>query len=339
MAMIDIHDAARRGDKTALLELLQDPEFDKINNKDKHGYTPLWIACRQGHAPFVAACFGLDEIINMLLAQPGIELNTKDVNGHTPLTVAVKKGFESTVNLLLNMDEIDLGPDGRNKTPLTTVFEAGHLTIALNLPQKRTTRYYHGQQRMKQLQEKGRSEMIDDLAGDAKNLAELRRCLRTQVHDAKTFIMDYGRSRGVDVDQQAIGSIEGFAKVDDLLRELDQTIRDLLGFAWVSIHEAHKSASLGTSMKRLSWITFIFLPAMFASSLFGMNVNILEDNPDWRWYLLFVSTILFLTIAVWLLFKYLKIETEVQKHLNRWRMEFKKRKGNQKKRGTAKYTV
>ncbi|KAG8349560.1 hypothetical protein FVEN_g12258 [Fusarium venenatum] len=231
----------------------------------------------------------------MLLAQPGIELNTKDVNGHTPLTVAVKKGFESTVNLLLNMDEIDLGPDGRNKTPLTTVFEAGHLTIALNL------------QRMKQLQEKGRSEMIDDLAGDAKNLAELRRCLRTQVHDAKTFIMDYGRSRG--------------------------------GFAWVSIHEAHKSASLGTSMKRLSWITFIFLPAMFASSLFGMNVNILEDNPDWRWYLLFVSTILFLTIAVWLLFKYLKIETEVQKHLNRWRMEFKKRKGNQKKRGTAKYTV
>ncbi|KAH6965002.1 ankyrin repeat-containing domain protein [Fusarium venenatum] len=225
MAMIDIHDAARRGDKTALLELLQDPEFDKINNKDKHGYTPLWIACRQGHAPFVAACFGLDEIINMLLAQPGIELNTKDVNGHTPLTVAVKKGFESTVNLLLNMDEIDLGPDGRNKTPLTTVFEAGHLTIALNL-----------------------------------------------------------------------------------------------GFAWVSIHEAHKSASLGTSMKRLSWITFIFLPAMFASSLFGMNVNILEDNPDWRWYLLF-------------------IETEVQKHLNRWRMEFKKRKGNQKKRGTAKYTV
>ncbi|KAF5611242.1 ankyrin repeat-containing protein, partial [Fusarium sp. NRRL 25303] len=123
------------------------------------------------------------------------------------------------------------------------------------------------ERRMKQLQEKGRLEIINDLAGDAKNLAELRRCLRTQVLEAKIFVEDYGRSQGVDVDGQAFKTIESFAKIDNLLQELDQTIRDLLQleFAWVSINEAHKSTSLATSMKRLSWITFIFLPAMFTS--------------------------------------------------------------------------
>lgn len=38
-----------------------------------------------------------------------------------------------------------------------------------------------------------------------------------------------------------------------------------------------------------------------------MNVNILENNPDWRRYLLVVGTILLLTISVWLLFKYPKV--------------------------------
>ncbi|KAF4948559.1 hypothetical protein FGADI_9554 [Fusarium gaditjirri] len=111
------------------------------------------------------------------------------------------------------------------------------------------------ERRMKQLQEKGRSDIINDLAGDAKNLAELRRCLRTQVHEAKMFVDNYGRSQGVDVDGQAFKTIGGFAKIDNLLQELDQTIRDLLQleFAWVSINEAHKSTSLAT----------IYLPASY----------------------------------------------------------------------------
>jgi hypothetical protein len=35
-----------------------------------------------------------------------------------------------------------------------------------------------------------------------------------------------------------------------------------------------------------------------------MNVDILKDNPDWRWYMLFGGGILILTIAGWLIFKY-----------------------------------
>ena len=42
-------------------------------------------------------------------------------------------------------------------------------------------------------------------------------------------------------------------------------------------------------------------------SLFGMNVDILEKNPDWRWYLLFSGGCLTLTVLVWLLFKYSEV--------------------------------
>jgi hypothetical protein len=35
-----------------------------------------------------------------------------------------------------------------------------------------------------------------------------------------------------------------------------------------------------------------------------MNVDILESNPDWRWYLLFGGGCLTLTVLVWLLAKY-----------------------------------
>lgn len=38
-----------------------------------------------------------------------------------------------------------------------------------------------------------------------------------------------------------------------------------------------------------------------------MNVDILESNPDWRWYLLFMGSVLFLTTAGWLFVKYFEV--------------------------------
>ena len=70
--------------------------------------------------------------------------------------------------------------------------------------------------------------MINDLAGDAKNVAKLRHCLRAQVRDAKSFFNHYDRSLSVEVDQISLETVETFARIDDLLQELDQTIRDLL---------------------------------------------------------------------------------------------------------------
>ncbi|OAL48910.1 hypothetical protein IQ07DRAFT_65667 [Pyrenochaeta sp. DS3sAY3a] len=162
--------------------------------------------------------------------------------------------------------------------------------------------------RQDQLRERGNSpEMIHRLAEDALEWAKLRTMLRGQNAAAKEFIVDYQRyDQGQDRKNMHEALDEFVTEVTDRIERLDQTVKEILQFefAWVSINEAHRSTSLATSMKRLSWITFIFLPAMFASSLFGMNVNVLENNPDWRWFMLFLGCLLIVTVVVWLLFKY-----------------------------------
>ncbi|KAI5844235.1 hypothetical protein BZA05DRAFT_171187 [Tricharina praecox] len=54
-------------------------------------------------------------------------------------------------------------------------------------------------------------------------------------------------------------------KVDDLFQRATNIM---------SIDEAHKAREQGASMRRLSWVTFIFLPLLFVASLYGMNVGI-----------------------------------------------------------------
>ncbi|KAH8149790.1 uncharacterized protein LAJ45_05942 [Morchella importuna] len=70
---------------------------------------------------------------------------------------------------------------------------------------------------------------------------------------------------------------------DQLLRETRDLIERTHNI--ISIDEAYRSRDMNESVKRLSWITFIFLPLLFVASLFGMNINILENNPGWFYYL------------------------------------------------------
>ena len=51
----------------------------------------------------------------------------------------------------------------------------------------------------------------------------------------------------------------------------------------ISIRDARQSLELNTSMWRLSWITFIFLPLTFLAGVFGMNVSELKSNPPLKW--------------------------------------------------------
>ncbi|KAH5983393.1 hypothetical protein HBI84_247710 [Parastagonospora nodorum] len=141
------------------------------------------------------------------------------------------------------------------------------------------------QRRDDQLQAQGDSgDLIRLLKEDALNLARLRSVLRGQIQSAKTFTEEYcqsyDREGGRRTIQDAINEYD--VEASERIRQLEQTVMDLLHieFAWVSSNEARRSMGIATSVKRLSWITFIFLPAMFALSLFGMNVNILESNPD-----------------------------------------------------------
>ncbi|KAF7532933.1 hypothetical protein G7054_g7552 [Neopestalotiopsis clavispora] len=181
---------------------------------------------------------------------------------------------------------------------------------------------YLAHQRSRQIDERGMSPaLIDGLAKDAQIWARLRTRHKFQVDSFKreydTFCRNY---RQADYKEATMRAIDEFSsKIADRLAKLDQTTRDLLQleFAWVSIREAHLSTSLATSMKRLSWITFIFLPMTFASSLFGMNVDILENNPNWRWFLPFAGGALVITVLVWLISKYSNIETLLERHLGK----------------------
>lgn len=47
--------------------------------------------------------------------------------------------------------------------------------------------------------------------------------------------------------------------------------------------------------------------ASLYQSLFGMNINLLENNPDWRWYLLVGEMCLVSTIVGWLVFKFTSV--------------------------------
>lgn len=40
-----------------------------------------------------------------------------------------------------------------------------------------------------------------------------------------------------------------------------------------------------------------------------MNVNLLENNPTWLWYLLFAGVVFTLTMFGWLLFKFIKVSS------------------------------
>lgn len=103
--------------------------------------------------------------------------------------------------------------------------------------------------------------------------------LQDQVATAKEIAKESG---GYDEDnavKDLQSAIDDFSNdINHRIKQLDQTVRDLLQFvsiiiiifnkfigvdlvqefAWVSINEAHRSANIATSMKRLSWITVRF---------------------------------------------------------------------------------
>jgi len=52
----------------------------------------------------------------------------------------------------------------------------------------------------------------------------------------------------------------------------------------VAFRDSRLSLQLGTSMWRLSWITFVFLPLTFMVGFFGMNVDTFAGSPSIKWY-------------------------------------------------------
>lgn len=43
-----------------------------------------------------------------------------------------------------------------------------------------------------------------------------------------------------------------------------------------------------------------------------MNVDILEDNPSWRWYPLIGGMLLLLSVASWVFFKFINVSLKLE---------------------------
>ncbi|KAF4819150.1 Ankyrin-3 [Colletotrichum siamense] len=124
------------------------------------------------------------------------------------------------------------------------------------------------------------------------DLKELQKCWKsTSTHESepqsseRTLQEDNQGSEEWDL--KAFGleveKLQTFHEVElKVLKETSQSLIQL-EFNLTSIAEAQLSRSNNMSMKRLSWITFIFLPLMFVASVFGMNIDALASNPNWRW--------------------------------------------------------
>ncbi|PYH99006.1 hypothetical protein BO71DRAFT_3305 [Aspergillus ellipticus CBS 707.79] len=149
--------------------------------------------------------------------------------------------------------------------------------------------------RRDQLLRQGRGQkIIQILAQNGVKRAELQRALRQHVEGLRQAI-DEDTTIFPDQKKQLQAQVDKFDKsVNAKVLGIERAVRELLQieFAWISISEA-------ASIKRLSWIT----------SLFGMNVNLLDDNPDWRWYLVLGGASLLFTVIMWTLFKFVPIES------------------------------
>ena len=64
-----------------------------VNSKDPSGYTPLHLACENGHK----------EVVQLMLKESkelGIDVNSKDQYGSTPLHLACENGHMEVVQLM-----------------------------------------------------------------------------------------------------------------------------------------------------------------------------------------------------------------------------------------------
>jgi hypothetical protein len=68
----------------------------------------------------------------------------------------------------------------------------------------------------------------------------------------------------------------------DITEDLQRPIAEITDYVYksVSIRDTRNLYELNTSLWRLSWVTFVFLPLTFVAGVFRMNVDTFEHNPS-----------------------------------------------------------
>jgi CorA-like Mg2+ transporter protein len=92
--------------------------------------------------------------------------------------------------------------------------------------------------------------------------------------------------------------------VEEALVKPTQALISLL-YQSVSIRDSRLSLQIDTSMWRLSWVTFIFLPLTFMVGFFGMNVDTFSNDPSLKWYFIVTVPFMLSVLGGWYVMKHI----------------------------------
>ena len=124
------------------------------------------------------------------------------------------------------------------------------------------------------------------------------------IQDRMVFLITFGRRESTDWLRQHIEEYQRRRSViEESLKKPSAHIIDLM-YKSVSIRDARQSLELNSSLWRLSWITFIFLPLTFLVGFFGMNVDTFQQNPSLKWYFISVVPLMVIILLAWLTTKH-----------------------------------
>ncbi|KAL9618538.1 MAG: hypothetical protein Q9204_008391 [Flavoplaca sp. TL-2023a] len=110
----------------------------------------------------------------------------------------------------------------------------------------------------------------------SKQLLQAERLLKFQILLLENIQNDFGsllQAEALPVDWLR-SNLDEFkrlsSEVEETLKKPTAQMVDLM-YKSISIRDARQSLQLNTSLWRISWLTFIFLPLTFLSSFFGMK--------------------------------------------------------------------
>lgn len=75
-------------------------------------------------------------------------------------------------------------------------------------------------------------------------------------------------------------------------------VQDLM-YKSIGIRDSRHGLQLNTSLWRLSWITFIFLPLTFTVGFFGMHVDAFATDVSIKWYFIAAVSLMAVVLLGW----------------------------------------